>query len=69
LVNAIDTVGGIVCDGAKASCAAKISSAVDAGIIGYEMAKHGLCFLTARAWSRRTANRLSAISAVWDASA
>ncbi len=44
LINALGTVGGIVCDGAKASCAAKISSAVDAGIQGYEMAKRGLVF-------------------------
>lgn len=44
LINALGTVGGIVCDGAKASCAAKISSAVDAGISGYEMARCGLVF-------------------------
>lgn len=44
LINALGNVGGIVCDGAKASCAAKISSAVDAGIIGFEMAKRGLVF-------------------------
>ena len=39
LINSLGNVGGIVCDGAKASCAAKISSAVDAGIMGYELAK------------------------------
>ena len=44
LVNALGTVGGIACDGAKASCAAKIASAVDAAIMGYEMAKRDLCF-------------------------
>jgi L-cysteine desulfidase len=44
LVNALGTVGGIVCDGAKASCAAKIATSVDAGITGYEMAKCGLVF-------------------------
>lgn len=44
VINAIGTVGGILCDGAKASCAAKISSAVDAGIMGYEMAKQGISF-------------------------
>ncbi|PXV93258.1 L-cysteine desulfidase [Lachnotalea glycerini] len=44
LINAIGNVGGIVCDGAKASCAAKISSAVDAGILGYEMAVRNLSF-------------------------
>jgi len=37
LVNALAIVSGIVCDGAKASCAGKIASAVDAGIFGYEM--------------------------------
>jgi L-cysteine desulfidase len=37
LVNSLAIVSGIVCDGAKASCAAKIASAVDAGILGYQM--------------------------------
>lgn len=37
VVNALAIVSGIVCDGAKASCAAKIASAVDAGILGYQM--------------------------------
>ena len=44
LINSLGNVGGIICDGAKASCAAKISSAVDAGIMGYEMAKRDLFF-------------------------
>ncbi len=35
IVNTIGNVGGIVCDGAKSSCAAKISSAVDAAILGH----------------------------------
>lgn len=35
IVNTIANVGGIVCDGAKASCAAKIASAVDAAILGH----------------------------------
>ena len=37
IVNSIAIDSGIVCDGAKASCAAKIASAVDAGILGYHM--------------------------------
>lgn len=41
LVNALAIVSGIVCDGAKASCAGKIASAVDAGIIGYYMFQNG----------------------------
>ena len=32
---------GIICDGAKASCAAKIASAVEAGIMGLEMYRSG----------------------------
>lgn len=35
IVNTIGNVGGIVCDGAKSSCAAKIASAVDAAILGH----------------------------------
>lgn len=35
--NALAIVSGIVCDGAKASCAAKIASSVEAGILGYNM--------------------------------
>ncbi|HPF88967.1 MAG TPA: L-serine ammonia-lyase, iron-sulfur-dependent, subunit alpha, partial [Candidatus Limiplasma sp.] len=45
LVNALAIVSGIICDGAKPSCAAKISEAVDAGIMGYEMYCHGQEFL------------------------
>ena len=37
IVNALAITSGIVCDGAKPSCAAKISAAVDAGILGFEM--------------------------------
>lgn len=41
LVNSIAIVSGIVCDGAKPSCAGKIAASVDAGILGYEMYKEG----------------------------
>lgn len=41
VVNALAIVSGIVCDGAKASCAAKIASSVDAGILGYYMYTNG----------------------------
>lgn len=44
IVNTICNIGGMVCDGAKPSCAAKIASAVDAGINAYLMAKDGLGF-------------------------
>lgn len=44
VVNGLAIVSGIICDGAKASCAGKIASAVDAGILGYEMFKNGQQF-------------------------
>lgn len=44
VVNALAIVSGIVCDGAKASCGAKIASAVDAGILGYQMYIRGQQF-------------------------
>ena len=45
IINTLANVGGIVCDGAKPSCAAKISSALDAAILGFEMGtKEGRVF-------------------------
>ena len=44
VVNALAIVSGMVCDGAKASCAAKIASSVDAGILGYNMYLRGQQF-------------------------
>lgn len=41
LVNALAIASGIVCDGAKPSCASKIAVSVDAGIMGYFMALQG----------------------------
>ncbi len=44
LVNALAIVSGIICDGAKPSCAAKIASSVEAGILGYHMYLNGQQF-------------------------
>ena len=44
VVNAIAILSGTICDGAKPSCAAKIASAVDAGILGYNMFLEGQQF-------------------------
>jgi len=44
IVNALAISSGIVCDGAKASCAAKIAMAVEAGIMGYDMFCEGCQF-------------------------
>ena len=45
VVNAIAINSGVICDGAKASCAAKIASAVEAGILGMEMYRRGSQFV------------------------
>lgn len=44
IVNAVAIDSGMICDGAKASCAAKIASAVEAGLLGMQMQKHGTQF-------------------------
>jgi L-cysteine desulfidase len=44
LVNALAIDSGIICDGAKASCAAKIASAVEAGLLGWQMQVQGTEF-------------------------
>ena len=45
IVNALAIISGVVCDGAKSSCAAKIASSVEAGIFGYYMYKEGNEFI------------------------
>ena len=44
IVNALAIDSGIICDGAKSSCAAKIASAVEGGLLGMEMYRHGSQF-------------------------
>lgn len=44
VVNTIGNVGGMVCDGAKASCASKIASALDAAFMGSRMALKDVAF-------------------------
>lgn len=44
IVNAVAINSGMICDGAKASCAAKIASAVEAGLLGWQMQQHGTQF-------------------------
>lgn len=41
VVNALAIESGVICDGAKSSCAAKVASAVEAGLVGMEMTKRG----------------------------
>ena len=41
IVNSLAIVSGIICDGAKASCAGKIASSIDAGILGFKLYEEG----------------------------
>lgn len=45
IVNALAVISGMICDGAKPSCAAKIAASVDAGCLGYAMVKNNQEFL------------------------
>lgn len=45
IVNALAINSGMICDGAKSSCAAKIASAVEAGLLGMQMNKHNSEFI------------------------
>ncbi|MBQ7535434.1 MAG: serine dehydratase subunit alpha family protein [Stomatobaculum sp.] len=44
ITNTIATVGGMVCDGAKSSCAAKISTALQTALLGMKMGVHNSTF-------------------------
>ena len=41
IITSLGQISGMVCDGAKASCAAKIAAAVDCSILSYEMLAEG----------------------------
>lgn len=45
IINTLGNVGGIVCDGAKPSCAAKIASSVDAALIAFHLSLQNKSFL------------------------
>ena len=45
IINTLANTSGIVCDGASASCAAKIASSVDAAIMASYLAMNGHVFL------------------------
>ena len=56
ITNTLADVGGIVCDGAKPSCAAKIASAVDAAILGFELgSQEGIAFKSGEGLVKKSA--------------
>ncbi|MBR0520515.1 MAG: L-serine ammonia-lyase, iron-sulfur-dependent, subunit alpha, partial [Spirochaetales bacterium] len=44
IINTLANVGGLICDGAKSSCAAKIATSVNAAILAHEMSMKGIVF-------------------------
>lgn len=44
ITNTICTIGGMVCDGAKSSCAMKIAAAVQTALLSLELSLKGLSF-------------------------
>ncbi|MEA4912893.1 MAG: L-serine ammonia-lyase, iron-sulfur-dependent, subunit alpha [Oscillospiraceae bacterium] len=55
--NTLASVSGMLCDGAKASCAAKISAAVDAAILGFKLSMAGCRFADGDGLMKRDADR------------
>ena len=55
VINTIVNVGGITCDGAKPSCAAKISSSLQAAFLGHKMAMKGIRFESGEGLAMETA--------------
>ena len=53
IVNSLAIISGVLCDGAKSSCAAKIASSVEAGIFGYYMYKEGNQFLSGEGFIKK----------------
>lgn len=65
IVNTLGIVSGMVCDGAKSSCAAKISSAIEAGFIGYYMFKDGNQFYSGDGFIKKgVENTIQAIGSI-----
>ncbi len=44
ILNSLGIISGMICDGAKPSCAAKIAEALDSALLGYHMARHKKIF-------------------------
>ena len=45
IINTLGNIGGIVCDGAKPSCAAKIATSVDAALMAFQLSIQNKSFL------------------------
>ena len=45
IINTLGNIGGIVCDGAKPSCAAKIAISIDAALMAFQLSIRNKSFL------------------------
>ena len=65
IVNCLATTSGIVCDGAKPSCAAKIATALDAAILAWNMTKNDQQFLDGDGFVKKgVENTINAVSRI-----
>ena len=55
VTNTICNIGGMICDGAKPSCAAKIASAVDAAIMAHNMSMKKRNFVSGEGLMQKSA--------------
>ena len=44
ITNTLSSIAGMICDGAKSSCASKIACSLDAAFLGYQLAKSDISF-------------------------
>ena len=63
--NTLANIPGIICDGAKISCAAKIAACLDAAFLAHHLAMNGSLMRLIQEFSRKKPQRPSA---VWDRS-
>ena len=66
ITNTIATVGGMVCDGAKSSCAAKISTALQTALLGMKMGLHDRAFQPGEGLVEDDVEKQSEVSDAWD---
>ena len=68
IINTLGNVGGIVCDGAKPSCAAKIASSVDAALMAFSSVYRTRAFFLVRVSSRMILKKQSKVWVISDVS-
>lgn len=57
ITNTLATISGMLCDGAKSSCAAKIAISIETGLLAYEMAKNQCHFIEGEGIVKKNADK------------